>query len=212
MRWNRLVSSSLSSPQTCFPSVFQHFSSWPWSIKGQLPQHSCAFHQGPWTKCISILHKCCLIWSSSPSVYLWCSLLPLSLGSWFLEGQSCSQRLRQRRPFIPESFPGPHLAEQWDHIFPSLSLVTYVLIQALLVYFDISGQMQFHLAFRFSNFIPGCSDNASAFLPCYHTLLGLYPCTIPFTCLSLMRSSLFIHTGHSLFLSNFIFIRIVGHH
>lgn len=123
---------------------------------------------------------------------------------------SCQQRLGQR-PLIPQPFPGPHLVEQWVHISTSLSLVTWVLTQVL-VYFDISGQMQFHLAFRFPNFIPGCSDNVSAFLPCYHILLASYPYMIPFTCLNLMRSSLFIHTDHLLFLPNFSFIRVVGHH
>lgn len=77
----------------------------------------CASHQEPWSKCKPIPCKCCLIWCSSPSVYLCSSLFCLSLGSWFLEGQSFKQRLRQRKSFIPEPFPGPHLVGMGSH-FP----------------------------------------------------------------------------------------------
>lgn len=73
----------------------------------------------------------------------------------------------------------PLVVQQWAHIFHGLPLVTSVLTEALLVIFDVPDQTQFHLDFRFPNFIPGCSHDFSAFLPRLPVLASI-PCTLPF--------------------------------
>jgi len=77
-----------------------------------------------------------------------------------------------------------------------------VLIDAVLVVFDIHSQIQFQLGLSFPNFITGCLDKVSAFLPflCFHPLYA------SFLCLNLAGSSLFIHTDLLAFLPDFVFV------
>lgn len=56
--------------------------------------------------------------------------------------------------------PLPHSA-----VDPGLPFVTCLLTEALLDAFDIPGWIQSHLSFSFPNFISGCLDNVSIFLP-----------------------------------------------
>lgn len=54
---------------------------------------------------------------------------------------------------------------------PTLLFVTYIPIEALLVAFDIPGQIPFQLGFGFPKPIPACSDDVSVFFPGYLSLL-----------------------------------------
>lgn len=61
--------------------------------------------------------------------------------------------------------------ELWAHSFPRLSFVTSVIVEDLLVVFDIPGQIQFSLDCSFPNFIPVCLGNPTLILS-----FGFSPC------------------------------------
>ena len=99
----------------------------------------------------------------------------------------------------------PRLIQQRAHIFHSLPFVTHVLIEALLVVFDIPCQIQFQLgipAFLTSALHARITSPYSSQVtrPCFH------PLQASFLCLSLARSSLLIHAGLLAFLPDFLLV------
>lgn len=86
--------------------------------------------------------------------------------------------------------------QQWTLIFPWSLYVTYVVTEALLVVFSVSGHRKFCLAFHFPNFIPGCSVFISG-----HLLL--LASSVWFCVWVWQRRSLFIHAGFLPILSDF---------
>lgn len=104
---------------------------------------------------------------------------PLVSGIWFLMAGLASKDWSKRciqylGLFHVQSHWGPCLIHQQAHIFPGL-FAAHVLIEALLLAFDIPGQIQLQLHFGFPNCISACSlETVSVFLPGYPFLLPIY--------------------------------------
>lgn len=117
--------------------------------------------------------------------------------------------MRQTRYSVPQlhvlSNQVPRSIQQWDHICPSLLLVTCVFAEALLGTFDIPCQIQLQmwalaLLTMHAQMVSLYSFNVTR--PCFHTLYA------SFLYLSFARNSLFIHADLLAFLLDFLLIKM----
>lgn len=101
--------------------------------------------------------------------------LPAStLSPWFLRtgltGKNCGKKGAQDPSlFLVLCHQVPNLIQQQAHILPSLPFATHTRTEALLVAFDITGQVLY--SFNFPNFIPGYSVSLYSLqvtCPCFH--------------------------------------------